>query len=605
TEKVRIAEALQAIETSAQQREREMFSIDRVPIWKMEASEEPLRSRVSRELRSRLDSVSEYVKTNRNAVIGATALFLLIVGLAVYARPAIVRLGEEGGIYDVERTFIERPVSLALLLGAALIPRFLLPPMPLGLGVIRLLVIVAALLSVVSVISSRKEAGTLAGLLLLTALSGVLEVVQQTDASDRIVLMLVAGLAAYFFASLRRQLRDQPRPDKTLWWRIGYFITAIAPPFLIVCIIAVILGAVAFAQQNVDGTLYLFTLILVIVFVEESLSAAARIFINGPGQNWLRSIRRFPELAHQRLTFLTRLVMLYIFLTALPQLFPQLKVFYDQLIAALTFEVSMGTLNLSVGEVLGLVVGLVLAVLVAKFIRFTLDEDVFPRLPIATGKAAAASRLIYYTLVAGGILFALAAGGIELTKLTLIISALGVGIGFGLQGIVNNFVSGLVLAFERPFQMGDIIATGTLTGRVREIGLRASRIRTFDGAEVIVPNADLIAGNVINWTLSDRTRRLDIRIGVAYGTDPKRVKEILLGVAEDSEVVAKDPEPAALFEGFGDSSLNFTLRAWIPEAGDWPSLSSDLYVAVHDAIVDAGIEIPFPQRTLHIRKGDI
>ncbi len=115
-----------------------------------------------------------------------------------------------------------------------------------------------------------------------------------------------------------------------------------------------------------------------------------------------------------------------------------------------------------------------------------------------------------------------------------------------------------------------------------------------------MPNADLIAGNVINWTLSDRMRRLDIDVGVAYGTDPGRVREILLKVAADSEIVSRDPEPAALFTGFGDSSLNFTLRAWIPEAGDWPQISSDLYEAVEAAITAAGITIPFPQRTLHI-----
>ena len=186
----------------------------------------------------------------------------------------------------------------------------------------------------------------------------------------------------------------------------------------------------------------------------------------------------------------------------------------------------------------------------------------------------------------------------------MVISALGVGIGFGLQGIVNNFVSGLVLAFERPFQTGDIIEVGLLTGRVREIGLRASRVRTFDGAEVIVPNADLIAGNVINWTLSDRMRRLDIKVGVAYGTDPTAVRNMLLEIGKENEVVATNPEPAALFDGFGDSSLNFTLRVWIPEAGDWPQISSDLNEAINASLKEAGIEIPFPQRTLHIKSDD-
>jgi small-conductance mechanosensitive channel len=251
-----------------------------------------------------------------------------------------------------------------------------------------------------------------------------------------------------------------------------------------------------------------------------------------------------------------------------------------------------------------LVLSVVIAIYVARFIRFTLDEDVFPQLPIVPGAAAAASRLVYYALVLGGILFALTAGGVELSRVTLVMSALGVGIGFGLQNIVNNFVSGLVLAFERPFQIGDIIETGTLTGKVRQIGLRASRVRTLDGAEVIVPNADLIAGNVVNWTLSDRMRRVDIDVGVAYGSEPRRVRSILMQVASDSDKVSSRPEPSALFTGFGDSSLDFKLRVWIPEAGDWPQITSDLNEAVHAALVEADIEIPFPQRTLHIRKDE-
>jgi len=183
-------------------------------------------------------------------------------------------------------------------------------------------------------------------------------------------------------------------------------------------------------------------------------------------------------------------------------------------------------------------------------------------------------------------------------------SALGIGIGFGLQNIVNNFVSGLVLAFEQPFQVGDIIETGTLTGRVRLIGLRASRVQTLDGAEVIVPNADLIAGNVINWTLSDRMRRIDVDVGVAYGSDPGKVRSILMQVAEKSDSVISSPEPAALFIGFGDSSLDFTLRVWIHEAGNWPQITSDLNEAVNAALDEADIEIPYPQRTLHIRSDE-
>ncbi|HDR68602.1 MAG TPA: mechanosensitive ion channel, partial [Bacteroidaceae bacterium] len=174
------------------------------------------------------------------------------------------------------------------------------------------------------------------------------------------------------------------------------------------------------------------------------------------------------------------------------------------------------------------------------------------------------------------------------------------GIGFGLQNIFNNMVSGLILAFERPIKVGDTVQVGELTGIVKSIGFRSSTIRSFDGAEVIVPNGNLISNEMINWTLSDSFRRMDIRVGVAYGTDPEVVLDLIRQVAEENENVSKEPPPKAYFIGFGDSSLDFRLLAWT-DIGNRLSVESDLTVAINRKIVDAGIEIPFPQRDLHIR----
>ena len=201
----------------------------------------------------------------------------------------------------------------------------------------------------------------------------------------------------------------------------------------------------------------------------------------------------------------------------------------------------------------------------------------------------------------GGFFAAIAAAGMDLGRFTILAGALGVGIGFGLQNVVNNFVSGLILLFERPIKTGDTIEVGDLIGDVRTIGIRSSTVRTWQGAEVIVPNADLISGQVINWTLSDRNRRIDVDVGVKYGTDPEQVLELLLGVARADDRILDLPEPSALFLGFGDSSLNFRLRGWTARYEEWIRIHSDLNVAVNRALADAEIEIPFPQRDLHLR----
>jgi small-conductance mechanosensitive channel len=215
----------------------------------------------------------------------------------------------------------------------------------------------------------------------------------------------------------------------------------------------------------------------------------------------------------------------------------------------------------------------------------------------------AISSLVRYTLIFLGFLVALAAAGIEFGKLTVVAGGLGVGIGFGLQNAVNNFVSGLILLFERPVQVGDVVQlmSQNLWGEIRRIGIRASVIHTFDGAEVIVPNGQLISEAVTNWTLSDRHRRVEVNVGVEYGTDAQRVIDLLLEVAHNHPSVLENPPPRAFFLGFGDSALTFVLRGWIADFNDGYTIRSELGVAVQRALAEAGIGVPFPQRDLHLR----
>jgi potassium efflux system protein len=181
-----------------------------------------------------------------------------------------------------------------------------------------------------------------------------------------------------------------------------------------------------------------------------------------------------------------------------------------------------------------------------------------------------------------------------------VISALGVGIGFGMQNVVNNFISGLILLFERPIKVGDLLQVDELWGNVTRIGIRSSTIRTFAGADVIVPNGDLTSNRVTNWTLSDLRRRVSLPVGVAYGTDAATVIELLKGVAVSHEATLEHPEPYVLFTGFGDSSLDFEIRLWTESEDANTIVRSDIAVATQAALARAGINVPFPQRDVHV-----
>jgi potassium efflux system protein len=267
--------------------------------------------------------------------------------------------------------------------------------------------------------------------------------------------------------------------------------------------------------------------------------------------------------------------------------------------SVLTAKIQRGTIAISLGGTLEFFLTVSLAYLLSRFIRFALQEDLYPRVHLAPGLSYAVSSLLNYIIIALGFVAGLGVLGVDFSKVTILAGAFGVGIGFGLQSIVNNFVSGLILLFERPIHVGDMVQVGTLQGRVLRIGIRASIIRTMQGSEIIVPNANLITQEVTNWTLSDQLRRIDLPVGVSYGTAPKKVIELLEGVARGHPQVLKDPAPRALFMGYGDSSINFELRAW-SEFANWQQVHSDLTVSVYDAVYAAGMSFPFPQREVRL-----
>ena len=216
------------------------------------------------------------------------------------------------------------------------------------------------------------------------------------------------------------------------------------------------------------------------------------------------------------------------------------------------------------------------------------------------GISYAISSLLNYIVLTLGFVLALGAVGFDLTKVTILAGAFGVGLGFGLQSIVNNFVSGLILLFERPIHVGDVVEVGDLLGEVSRIGIRASTVRTYQGADIIVPNAQLVTDRVTNWTLSDRRRRIDIPVGVGYGSPPEKVVEVLEAVARAHPQVLSDPPPQAVFMAFGDSSINFELRAWTNLFERWPRIRTDLAVATYAALQASGMTIPFPQREVRV-----
>ncbi len=254
--------------------------------------------------------------------------------------------------------------------------------------------------------------------------------------------------------------------------------------------------------------------------------------------------------------------------------------------------ITVGTLLTCLGIFIG-------AAILARILRGTTRRTLLAR-RYPSGAAAAASKIVYYFVIATGSFVALDTLGVSLTAVLAGSAVVLVGIGFGLQNVVQNFVSGLILLVERPVHEGDFIQVRDIRGTVANIGLRATRVISRDEVTVIVPNSDLITTQVVNYSVPTTRTRIWVTIGAAYGTSPELVRDTLLAVARADATVLQDPPPEVRLEGFGDSALQFALLVWIDDPREDMRTSSRLRLAIAPAFVAAKIAIPFPQREVHV-----
>ena len=262
----------------------------------------------------------------------------------------------------------------------------------------------------------------------------------------------------------------------------------------------------------------------------------------------------------------------------------------------------IGESNVSIIKIGEFAVVVAMVVLGSRAVAAFLSSRLLARTRIDPGLQYAISRLTYYLLLVLGLLIALQTSGIEVGSLTVVLGALGVGVGFGLQTIVNNAVSGLILLVERPIQVGDWIEVNGIGGRVARIGARSTTIVSSDNIAMIVPNSELVTQRVVNWSYGDPTVRFRIPVGVAYGSDLDEVRRALLAVAASHPSVLQHPAPTVFFAGFGDSALNLELAVWAREMVHSPiKFKSDLNFAIDEAFRRCGVTIPFPQRDVHLR----
>ncbi|HEY6293613.1 MAG TPA: mechanosensitive ion channel domain-containing protein [Terriglobia bacterium] len=597
-----ISDVLVRVDEALERLRGRLLERDSHPLWdarEVRKLDQPMTSLIRESVNREFTTAGDFLRAEKWRVLSVAALYLLgLLGALKLRRYASG--GRPPGARSEASEIFARPFSVAVLV-ALLGTIGQAASAPTGVAwFIYLLYVIPALRLLPPLIEpgARILLYTLTGFYLL---QGMLFMIQFPPVVKRelFALEIMAALVILGWLTRPSRLRQLRVPRRSLLMlaaavRAGLVLLAasLAANIFGFLALAQILGVATLLGAFAAAALYTAFRVLTLILITVVRGEWARSLPEGRRETIERWAKRILASAAALL-----------WLGAVLHLFAISKIVMSAVSDALQYPIGFERVHITLGTVLSLTLILLLGYALANGVTFVLQKFVFARLPLQRGLPYAISRVTYYVLLVLVFLAALTDAGVELNKFTLVTGALGVGVGFGLQNIVNNFASGLILLFERPIRVGDIVEVGGLSGTVKRIGARSSTVQTFQDAEVIVPNSNLVSNQVINWTLSSPRRRVEIPLGVAYGTDPEQVLKLLVDVAESNPGVMRYPKPMAFFLGFGDSALNFELRFWSGQ-DTWFRLKSDVTIGVARALRDAGIEVPFPQRDLHVRSID-
>jgi len=599
-----VEDAMERIDQRVTAFGRDLLRPESAPVWRALLDPataypfhfEPLWSTAS----GRLQQLAVYVRFRAES-IAMQALVWLVLGLwlnSVRRRHADDPPRDRGS----ENVVVKAPFTVALLVAIVV-------GVPFHSGAPRAwpemlyVVILVALARLAVAALPRRTAGAVITLAGLAGLHWLATVVPDVHPIDRWLWLVVSVLGAVVIPLVATRVLTVFGDGSRLWAATrSRMVTAVTVAFG-ASAVANLFGLVDLAVVVTGGVMTSLYIAAVMWTLTRILDGIAGLAVRADWARRSRIVRDHGDLVRAGLHRVVRFLAITAWVMATLDAFLLWTPLVRSIQRALGASFTVGSLTISLGSVLAAVVAVWIALMISRVIRFFFEEEVASRVALPPGVPATMSRLIHYVILVIGAFLALAAAGIELGQLAIVFGAFGVGIGFGLQTIVNNFISGLILMFERPIRVGDVVQLGTVSGTVTTIGIRASRVRTWDGSEVVVPNGNLISSELVNWTLSDVHRRLEMPVGVAYGSDPEQVIALLVSTMRTHDKVLATPEPFALFVGFGGSSLDFSARCWC-RFDDSIRTASDLHVAFNRALADAGIEIPFPQRDLHLRSVD-
>ncbi len=595
------ADMLERLKQARESADGHLLERDSLPLWELAERRQLGENKESFLAAStRLQGIRAFARATQGGLVVLFVLLLLSLFGAYRLRretldlqPATQRQTE---VLRIIRHWIALGLLPPLFLAYLLAP---LAPLPL-IGLVILVSFVPILILLPPVISQRLR-------ILLYCLTGVYTFSASVSwlgfsAVHKREIQFVVTLAFFvLFGYLVRPARIKRLAPVTREQKLRVFVVRVVVAIVGVAVAANFFGYVRLAQ-------FLGVLCLYSTFVAVSMMTGVHVFtrlllegIDTPAAQQLALVRSYHDGIVRWVPRVFKWCGVLVWLLVTINLLGMSGWLTDKLVQISDFHIAGSSSNITLGGVLGFFLILIVGYGISSAVRFLLREELLSRFHLARGVPEVIASTLHYLFLVLVFFFAVNAGGVELNKFTVLTGALGVGVGFGLQNIVNNFISGLILQFERPIHIGDVLEVDGTNGKVTRIGIRSSTVKTFQGAELIIPNGNLISGKVINWTLTEAQRRVELPVGVAYGSDVKLVAELLERAATVHESVLTAPPPVAYFKEFGDSSLNFELQFWVMQESNATRVKSEVALTAIDLLDHAGIEIPFPQRDLRLR----
>jgi potassium efflux system protein len=549
------------------------------------------------EEKASLSAQTAALATYLGSKIGALLVHLLILVVLIFGffwirNKVRLRAEKEVALQDAAHVF-DAPFANALLI-TLLAAIWLYPGEP------RLLwAIIGATALIPAVIVTRRlidsaSFSLLYGAMIAFFVDQIRDVITPAGIISRLLFIFeLLAVSVFLLVVLRFKHLSSSAPDQTRLKRITRLFLHVTFFVIVASGLANVFGYIKLSLLGGDGMLesgYLAIVLYAAVRIVNALTISALTI-------WplssLGMVRRHRTLLYDNATVAIRWIFFALWFVATLQFFQQRDLVW-QGVDWLLWKNKLNYFNItfSLGAILAFPITVWAAFLISRFLRFVLEEEVYPHMSLSRGIPYAASTMVHYAILTLGFFAAVAATGAQLSQFAFLAGAFGVGLGFGLQNIMNNFVSGVILLFERPVKVGDIVQMDPTTlGTVERIGIRASVIRLTNGSELIVPNGNLISNPVTNWTLSDTERLIEIPVTIASKVDPDHVLTLLTQIAQANPNVLKNPAPQTLLATFGGTGMTFRVRAWIDSEQDWMRFTSDLSVAINSALVKENITL--------------